>query len=247
VSSEIGAIRLAGAGNFRDLGGHRTGNGGHVRRGLVFRSNSLVELTDEDVDVLRDVVGVGTVIDLRGPAEAAVDGRGPLVGAAVRYLSLPITHEPGEAESPVPTADGLVSHYLGYLRQSAANLVSALALIGEGDGRAVIFHCSAGKDRAGVLAALLLAGLGVDERAIAADYAGGGLQGDALVAFLRRRPTFSGRIDSIDRRHLASDPATMLTFLRHLETGWGGPLGWLVEAGLSCSTLAALRRRLIEP
>jgi hypothetical protein len=156
LPSQPDALVLAGALNFRDLGGYHTVDGRRTRSGLVYRSNSLQELTQDDVARLRWDLRVATVLDLRSPKEIARDGHGPFMDEGVRYINIPVLHERNDSGRPGAIAHGLVERYLSYLRAGGDNVVEALRTIAEDDVLPVVFHCSAGKDRTGVFAALLL-------------------------------------------------------------------------------------------
>lgn len=246
LPSHPDAVVLAGALNFRDLGGYHTVDGRCTRSGLVYRSNSLQELTPEDVALLRWEVRVATVLDLRSPKEIARDGHGPLVEAGVRYLNIPVLHETEDSGRPGRIEHGLVERYLSYLRFAGDNVVEALRTIAEDDVLPLVFHCSAGKDRTGVLAALVLGCLGVDGETVVADYAAKQHARDEIVAFLRRRPTYVDAVDTMRPDTLDSDPATMREFLRRLDEAHGGARGWALGAGLSEGALASLEERLLE-
>lgn len=241
------AVVLAGALNFRDLGGYHTVDGRRTRPGLVYRSNSLQELTPEDLHRLRWDVRVATVLDLRSPKEIARDGHGPLVEGGLRYLNIPVLHETKDSGRPGRVESGLVERYLSYLRFAGDNVTEALRTIAEDDILPVVFHCSAGKDRTGVLAALLLGCLGVDADTVVADYAAKQHARDEIIAFLRRRPTYVDAVDTMRPDTLESDPATMREFLRRLDENHGGARGWARSAGLSEEALARLEERLLEP
>jgi protein-tyrosine phosphatase len=247
LPSQPEAFVLAGALNFRDLGGYHTADGRRTRSGLVYRSNSLQELTAEDLDLLRGPVRVATVLDLRSPREIARDGSGPLVEDGVRYINIPVLHESKDTGRPGRIEHGLVERYLSYLRFAGDNVVRALATIAEDDVLPLVFHCSAGKDRTGVLAALLLGCLGVEAETVVSDYAAKQHARDEIVAFLRRRPTYTDAVDQMRPDTLESDPATMREFLRRLDEGHGGARGWALGAGLAEDTLTCLEERLLEP
>ena len=162
-------IPLDGAFNFRDLGGYPAAGGGTTRWGTLFRSDTLHELSSSDVDTLR-ALGLATVIDLRTPRELAQTGRGPLEPEPDRVTGISRSsatgrrrvrrrgrgrarrRRPDRAVPLVPRGGGRA-------------LVEALTILGEPANYPLVFHCAAGKDRTGVLAALVLDILGVDSDA----------------------------------------------------------------------------------
>ena len=170
-------VALEGGSNFRDLGGYRTADGRAVRHGLVFRSAHLGNLTDTDRQEIGRL-GVRTIVDLRGVNEAAetphrVEGTGAIiVGAHI---------EPGIGErirgavadgsaSPELMAHFLTEHYRDYPRRCTPGFRTLFATLSDGTRRPLVFHCTAGKDRTGFAAALLLTLLGVPWETVVHDY-----------------------------------------------------------------------------
>jgi len=234
---------LIGAFNFRDLGGHATVDGRQTRFNRIFRSNSLQELTPEDVRVLMDTLKLRTVIDLRGPDEIASAGIGPLEGESVRYETLPLLDE--RVETPGKVVD-LGERYRTYLQSfGAKSLVQALTVMADESAHPVVFHCSAGKDRTGVLAAVLLDCLGVAAEEIVGDYCAMQQERASLADFLRRRPGYSELDD--DDPILDSSPELMRAFLRVLDEEYGGPLRWALASGLDEASLDRLQAALLQP
>ncbi len=158
--------------NFRDVGGVRTVDGDLVRTGVLFRSASLAGLTEEGVAHLADL-GIRTVIDMRRSEEVSTYGRVPDADGR-EYVNVPPMHQMWEhrpGDETVGAARFLADRYLELARDGGAQYAAILRLIGD-EGRApLIVHCFAGKDRTGVLVALALALVGVDDAGIASDYA----------------------------------------------------------------------------
>ena len=100
------------------------------------------------------------------------------------------------------------------------SIVSALETIA--DAQPIVFHCAAGKDRTGVLAALLRGCLGVEAEAVVSEYAVARHSREEIVNFLRRRPSYVERLDQLRPSALDSDPGTMRQFLVLLDKGYGG-------------------------
>lgn len=170
-------VSLEGGSNFRDLGGYRTADGRRVRRGMVFRSAHLGGLTDADRAALGGV-GLSTVVDLRGVAEAAetphlVDGLGwRIVGAPIEpgvgdKIRLAIVE--GRATPDLMSAY-LTEHYRDYPRRCAPAFKTLFATLADGEHRPLVFHCTAGKDRTGFASALILTLLGVPWETVMEDY-----------------------------------------------------------------------------
>src|SRR5690349_11908278 len=142
--------------NFRDLGGHRTQDGQTVRRGRLYRSDSLSKLRGSDLPRFQ-TLGVRTVIDLRYPFEIAARGRvhdGPHT-----YHNLSIEHRPYDQPALGPDVDParyLADRYAEVLADGVVELRSVLQIIAAEESAPLVFHCASGKDRTGIVAALVL-------------------------------------------------------------------------------------------
>lgn len=168
---------LPSLGNFRDLGGMPAGEGRSIRRNVFYRSPRLTGLSAEDM-VWLDGRGIGAIVDLRGVEEALGAPIAVSPGLLERRVALSI--EPGssariraaEAKGPVTfemVRQIMIESYRAYVSSYAGVYARFLRLLAQSDAP-VVFHCSAGKDRTGFGAALLLAALGVSKADIAADF-----------------------------------------------------------------------------
>ena len=178
--------------NFRDLGGYHTIDGHEVRRRALYRSDSLHRLSAQDLDALT-VLGIRAVVDLRTAAEVTETGR------VADHADRVFKHIPCDD----PLDDYLLPRaelYLAFAQARGPQIAEAFDFVADEDGP-IVFHCMAGKDRTGILAALLLATLGVPDTAIAADYALD--QNDAFLRCSRgpRRTTPSWPPGSLGRAH----------------------------------------------
>ena len=166
---------LQGASNFRDVGGYRNAEGRRVRCGQVFRSDHLAGLTEEDL-VRLQMLGIAHSLDFRGAAECAAT---PYALAGVQRVALTI--EPTViarlqalvAQGVVPTTEETVDlmreTYRDFVNHNAATFGRFLKHLLD-QPTPQVFHCTAGKDRTGFAAALLLSALGVDRPTIEHDY-----------------------------------------------------------------------------
>ena len=241
-------LPLVGAYNFRDLGGYPTVDGRQVRWGRLFRSDTLHELTGEDLDVLRRV-GLSGVIDLRTATELERTGRGPLEEAPVRYLHAPVLREEaGDTRAaPEPEGNDISERYLWYLDIGRKALVEAIEMVADESCLPLVFHCTAGKDRTGVLAALVLDILGVEPEVIVEDYTLTETRLDLIVARLRRDPVHGPRMNDIPASRLRVEATTMQRFLSSLHDRHGGARSWSKQAGVSDEALDRLPGLLLEP
>lgn len=172
-------VAVEGTMNFRDLGGYSSADGRRVRWGLVFRSDALSALTDDGHELL-DQLGIRVIHDLRYEAEQTDAPTQLREGSGIRLRSLPIGG--GAAESVAMMAQvmaGAVKEItVGYMADLYRQLIGAEATtfaallhsLAQPDSLPALFHCTAGKDRTGMGAALLLRLLGVADEVILDDY-----------------------------------------------------------------------------
>ena len=240
-------LQFEGVDNVRDAGGLPLRDGGRTRFGELFRSANLRHVTDVDVAHLVDVVGLRLVIDLRTAREIDRDGPTLVAGAGVDTVALSFLPEDGEALPETgDDSDPLLRSYLGYLVDRTENVVQAVRLLGGPDVGPTLVHCAAGKDRTGVLLALVLDAVGVEREAVIADYA---LSAHHVEAMFRRWTTaFNREMPDDLTPHLprAEVIATVLARLddQHGSGGRDGAAGWLRANGLDEASLDRLRARL---
>jgi protein-tyrosine phosphatase len=243
-------IELSGADNVRDLGGLPTRTGGRTKRRRLLRSGTLQELTPDSVATLVDDIGLRTVVDLRTPREAEREGSALTGVASIRIVSLPL--RAGDAIRSDAVADAqeidLVGHYLSYLSASPATIVAATREFGDAANLPAVFHCAAGKDRTGVLAAIVLDAVEVEPAAIVADYALTEERIGAIRDRLMRLETYQA-MQAVIRRSgggLSANAADLERFLEIVNERYGGGAGYLRAHGLTEAELDALRAALVE-
>src|SRR6478735_8668076 len=168
-------LNLAGATNFRDLGGYPARDGRAVRWRQIFRSNHLGHLTEADIELLRPL-GLKSAFDFRGTEERAAAMCGieeiavhslpiePTVVAALRAR-----RANGVPLSSADAHDVMRDSYRNYVRQNTANFRALFAHLLQ-DRAPLVIHCTAGKDRTGFACALILHALGVSDEMISEDY-----------------------------------------------------------------------------
>ena len=169
------SLRLSGASNFRDLGGYAGAGGRVVRWRRLFRSDHLAALTPQDVEVLR-TLGVGRSFDLRGAAERAA---APYQLPGLRQVPLPIEPtvvqrmkdllDAGQQVTPAQTVELMQHTYRAFVHDNAARFATLFEHLLDSD-EPLVFHCTAGKDRTGFAAALILLALGVPRDVVMQDY-----------------------------------------------------------------------------
>lgn len=237
--------------NFRDLGGQPTRSGHRTRAGVLFRSASPQFLTRGDAARLVRDTSLRLVLDLRYEAESAAEGHGELTATGVRVVNVPIVGAGGEQVEMNVLAgshnDHLGAHYISYVQLNPASFVTAFRELAQPDALPALVHCAAGKDRTGVLVAMLLSVLGVPDNAIAADYARTADHLPSIVRNLRTAPTYASTIGlrPLDDEFAQSPPATMGRFLGWLAAEHRSAEQMLLDAGLEPEALETLRHRLV--
>jgi protein-tyrosine phosphatase len=161
-------IKLERVLNFRDIGGYPTREGRTVAWRRVFRSGTLIRMSPGDSTRLTEEIGLNFVLDLRSGLEIQ-KGICPLSPTLVNYHNLPLMTDGGNREEEERlfgqmTNMGQFYLYLLETPEFGQRIVAALEFIAEPDKHPLVFHCSAGKDRTGILTAVLLSVLGVADK-----------------------------------------------------------------------------------
>jgi protein-tyrosine phosphatase len=242
-------VPFEGATNFRDLGGYRTRSGTRIRWGQVFRADALHGFSSEDL-ALYDRLGLRAVYDLRGELERN-ERPNPVPSRQLTVIGRPANTE---AASPPPSAvtaaDGeqlLHERYVGLIEHAAVQIGELYVALSEDDALPAVFHCHAGKDRTGVVAALLLDALGVERETILDDY--------ELTARYRLRTHQESSYHRLVESGMSPEAAAavlttprwaMQQALEDLDRRYGGVAEYLQgPAGMDPNNLRALRRRLV--
>jgi protein-tyrosine phosphatase len=241
-------LPFTGVTNIRDLGGYPTAGGGTTRWGAVFRADALHKLTTTDLEAFSGL-GVRAVYDLRGDVE-----RGEFPNP-VESHHVPIVGRPADVTPPPPApgmteADGermLRDMYVGALEHSATQIATVLRGVADAELRPAVFHCHGGKDRTGVVAAVLLLGLGVDRETVLDDYEATRRyrlpehQQDSLENMLA-----NGVSPEAAAAVLGTPRWAMAAAVDALDEVYGGVEAFLTgPAGLAAGELAALRAQLV--
>jgi protein-tyrosine phosphatase len=231
--------------NARDLGGLLTAEGRRVRWGALVRADVLTRLTDAGRRALL-AHGVRTVVDLRAPRELLRLPSPFANHAEVEYLPVPVQpdHDP-EAVRVMDATDDLVEVYRVIVDRYAAGFAAAARAVARARPGGVIVHCHAGKDRTGILVALVLELLGVPRTTIARDYA---LTDRRLVQHYAAELSELAH-DPVRRERLRmfqhTRTSTMRALLDHVAARHGGAAAYLCSGGLGHADTERLRARLL--
>ncbi len=244
-------ITLTGCGNFRDLGGYETADGRHVRWRRIFRSDALAWLTAEDIQTLAGMdLKLVFGIDLRTHDELEAMHIGPVYESDTRHHHLPFFPRFGNDRAHVQAAVHAVGQvagdsYLQLMEQSRPCFEGVFNLLADPQHYPSAFYCAAGKDRTGMVSALLLRVLGVSDEQIIEDYA---LTAAPPLERLQYRFQMMGRDlrDLPDPVTLMAHPETMEHFLAGFDRLHGSVEEFLLACNLSESTLERVRQNLLE-
>lgn len=236
-------IELTGVHNLRDVGGYRSGMR-TTRWGKLFRADALHKL-DDSGRVHLNALGIRLVLDLRDSSEieTAPDA---LDGVDCRHVHHPIFDSP--ANLGLPRSLNLPALYNSILESNAAQLTSAVQYLAH-EPEGVIVHCTAGKDRTGLVVALALSAVGVDDRDVAADYAISevmlaGEWADRMTEKVLAR--YPGRDFDVAGIVTSSPAPVILGALAAVRENHGGAAEYLRSHGMSVGELDRLRSTLLD-
>ena len=239
-------VPFSGVLNFRDLGGYETDDGRHTRWGRLFRSDAMHDLTEEDLEVFRGL-GIACVVDLRSVSEVERTGRGLLTYEPLHYVNSPVLTSLETDESRADIDEGYMARrYLEYLDMGAPAFVRVIEEMANVENYPLVFNCFLGKDRTGVVAALVLSCLGVERASIVEDYALTESRVVLIVEKLLRDPLLRGEVAHDNPLLLGAREATMSNFLSEVDRRFGGPIAWALGAGVPAENIERLRDLLLD-
>lgn len=261
ITTALRLLPLEGGRNFRDMGGYTTADGRTVKWGTLFRSGTMYKLTTDDYRYLGNL-GIQVVCDLRSNAERESE---PTKWAAgdTEYRSFDYGMEMGgglmqlfqkEGITPEEVSEAMAGSYREIAYEHASRYIEIFDELAKGR-TPLAFNCSAGKDRAGTAAALILAALGVSEEKIIEDYSlsekyvdymaefkeSGEEDPDGPVAFLSKLP------EELVAPLMRSDPKYIRTAFAQIKKDHGSVLNFIqTELGVDDAELEAIRNRLLS-
>ena len=249
-------ITLQGGLNFRDVGGYTTTDGRRVRFGRLYRAGSLAELTEADLEVVHQL-GLKLICDLRTPREAERAPDRLREAARAVYVSAP-AYARNNYSDWLRTAlfrrhelDEVIAD--GYLRMAdhhSRELGGVLKRLADPEQLPALVHCTAGKDRTGVVVALLLSVLGVPQETILADYALSNADFERISHISRRDIQRMRRVGITENEIAAimsANPLNLRRLFAHLAARYGSVEDYLLTAaGLSTGDLQRLGENFLN-
>ena len=249
-------LPLAGAVNFRDMGGFKTADGKRVCWGKLFRSGSLGSLTSADYEYI-ERIGIKLVCDLRSSGEIAVEP--DKLPASIEYVHASIFTDSDSVRRlrallVDPRALSLLmlemyTHQM--IDQNARPIGDILRRLSNSENLPALIHCTAGKDRTGITAAVLLSVLGVPDVVITADYSLSNHYFETIRqlvqnALPQRLAMFGITIDDMQVL-LTANPVVLQDALNYLRQRYGSVEVYLRDAaGVDDSVIERLKTNLLE-
>jgi protein tyrosine/serine phosphatase len=241
--------------NVRDLGGYRGHGGATVRWRTLYRADALERAAMSSVaDAERlGALGLRTVVDLRTDREVAARPPWPRPDDGIDRYHHPVLGATWDEQGRVPAGEGtdaaaafLAERYCEMLDEGAGAIGSVLALLTDPDGLPLAFHCSVGKDRTGVVAAVVLSLLGVDDAVIAHDYGLSRFGMAELLAWLELElPDAHAALLAHPPAYLDAPPSAIRHLLGEIRRRWGTIEGFADSLYLDERAIARIRSNLL--
>jgi protein-tyrosine phosphatase len=236
--------------NFRDLGGYRTCQGETLAWRRLFRSGEFSHISPGEFNRLREEIGLKSVIDLRSSLEIEQQGLGLMEGAGLNYHNISLIADGGDPkanEQRYKNFTHMGEFYIYLMRQDGygERVIEALEIIAALENQPLVFHCAVGKDRTGIIAAVLLSILGVPDEEIIRDYALSAEPMKVVRERLRAKPDKPADAEGLPDYFWAADPQAMAYFLSTLNAEFGSVQDYLKARGAELSLVQRLKKALL--
>jgi protein-tyrosine phosphatase len=246
-------IEIEFAGNLRDLGGYRTREGRTVAWRRLFRSGELRHNTEGDIARLRQETGLSSVLDLRGDMEIREERVKLLSEGGIRYHNVPLItggRDPGsdDGDELFTRFTNMGEFYLFLMGHEdfSEKLAKALEIIADSENHPILFHCTVGKDRTGILAAAVLSILGVGDGDIVNDY---NLTTPHMARFIERMkgiPEAEDMLEKLPAYIWEASRESMEMVLSGIRRNYGSVRGYLETHGTDSGLFDRLERALLD-
>lgn len=235
--------------NFRDMGGYPARDGYTVAWRRLYRSGEFRNMTRSDLARLTGEIGVTSVIDLRSGMEVERQGIGLLAEGGIKYhnISFMVGGNREEDERLFREMTNMGEFYLHLVRQGefGRRIAAALEIIAEPENHPLVFHCAIGKDRTGILAAVLLSVLGVADEDIIADYTLSAPYMEELLERINSDPKMAKNIKPLPGYFWEAAPESMALFLSTLRREYGSVRDYLQAQGVTPNLINRLESALL--
>jgi protein-tyrosine phosphatase len=243
-------LNVPGVTNLRDVGGYPAANRALTRWGTLLRSGTMNGLKPEQAEPL-ERIGLRTIIDLRRPSEIRNDPQPQLISAsgAASYHNISLLTDDIE-QARKENNYLLPDIYRAMIDHAQAEVAETISILAEPEAFPALVRCTAGKDRTGIIIALLLRVAGVPDDTIVYDYALSqkSMETEEFINFQQAHILARGNDwDHYQRNFLISPADFMRDALAHIDTGYGSASGYLQEIGIDVATMNHLRTTLVQP
>ena len=249
-------IVLDGTANFRDIGGYPTNRHNRVKWRKIFRSGHLASLTKNDHQVLNEL-GIQTICDFRSTEEIARQPNRLPENTSLQYLHLPIvnkTMEPTEAVTRIMkgdtswfTQDFMMKAYIEKIDAFPDTWHHLFKCLAQQSSRPLVFHCTAGKDRTGVCAALILLSLGVSEKWVIHDHALSNIYNAEQIQNIQDNLRKVGVDPEKLMGYLTAPRTAIVAVIEHITKKYGSARDYLIQkANVKMSWIEKLEEDMLE-
>jgi len=234
-------MKIKNCPNFRDFGGYRKQNGKLTQSGRIYRSDSLSKLLDEDIETLR-LSGIRCIIDLRYATELEEFPNPFRVQEGFYYYNVSLSDGLYSGDFNAYMDESMWDMYISLIEEASEKIVRVFKIIAAHVDCGIVFHCTAGKDRTGVVAALLLLCAGVVKEDVVSDYA----YSYELLKELLEADKANLRAKGITLKDhvFMSEPEYIERFISHIESKYTSADNYLLKSGLSQEELLIIKNLL---
>jgi protein-tyrosine phosphatase len=244
-------LRFESVSNFRDIGGYRTRQGYTIAWRRVFRSGEFAKITRNDFKRLMEEISPASVVDLRSKFEVERHGIGLLSEADIKYHNISFIADGGDRkadERRYKEFKNMGEFYLDLMpkKEYGQRIIEALEVIATPENHPLVFNCAVGKDRTGILAAVLLSVLGVTDEDIIEDYSLSGPYMEELLKTIDADPQIAEGVKALPDFFWKASPESMALFLNTLRRDYGSVNGYLEFMGSEPSLIERLEKALLS-
>jgi protein-tyrosine phosphatase len=236
--------------NFRDLGGYKNRDGATVAWRRIFRSGDFRKITATDLALVKKDLKLATVIDLRTAEETVQQGKLACGEHGMQYYHVPFPGGGGnkiEGQRLLKESVNLGEFYLHIInaKNFKNQITAALEVIARPKSHPLAFHCAIGKDRTGILSALLLSILGVDDATIIEDYTLSGPPIKKMREDAIKNPAAENFMPKLPDCFWEAAPESMEIFLSTLKKKHGSIVSYLINLGIDTYLIESIRKTLL--